>query len=344
MKTYFLVIPLALALVGAGCASPASVTRPITPSPIVSTLEFTSITTQKGHTDRLRNVRVSHSADGTISNPVVITGEARLWYFEAVFPIDLFNTDGQRIEYDQARAKDDWMTEDWVPFEASISFSAQPTNKHTGKIVLRNDNPSGLEEEADAFEIPIRFPSQALTNAQADNAAKIQKFTDDSFGFSFNFPSEWKLADSDGIVFQNLGPYKADGQGDALTVRRMEGSSVTVQDAKFGDTMMYFDENKKRWMIRQPDQKSQSDYTTVEAVPAYKTLSGLPVFSSTGRWKTVIIPLSHKRFLVVNMTGSGWTDGLDPFVKTIRASTDTLKAEDASQAIQAMLDSEKPIK
>jgi len=189
----------------------------------------------------------------------------------------------------------------------------------------------------------VAGPTATTTiNTQTDTVLAMQKFTDESFGFSFTYPAEWKLSGADGIVFHNLGPYKdKDGNGDTMTIRRMEGDSVTVQDAKFGDTMMYFDDQKNTWMIQQPDQNSSNGYTTVKAVPATTTLSGLPVFNSTGRWKTVIIPLSHQRFLVVNMTGSGWTAGLDPFVKTIRMPDQTLKAEDVSAAIQAMLDSEK---
>ncbi len=181
-------------------------------------------------------------------------------------------------------------------------------------------------------------PAPGTTQPVSD---RVQTYTDNSFGFSFSYPTEWKLDTSDGIVFRNLGPYKTENEGDILSVRRMEGSSVKVQDAKFGDTTLYFDENQNQWMVTQPDPAGSSDYTTVRAVPVYTTPSGLPVFNSTGRWKTVIIPLSHKRFLVVNMTGGGWTSGLDPFVKTLREPDDTVKAEDLEIAVTSMLDSEK---
>ncbi len=94
---------------------------------------------------------------GTISSPLVITGEARgNWYFEADFPIVLVDWDGLIIAEAIAQAQDDWMTEDFVPFRATIEFE-QPEFGDRGTLILRKDNPSGLPENDDALEIPIFF-------------------------------------------------------------------------------------------------------------------------------------------------------------------------------------------
>ena len=55
-----------------------------------------------------------------------------------------------------AQAQGEWMTTEYVPFQAEITF-IKPTVKDNGWIILRKDNPSGLPEHDDAFEVPILF-------------------------------------------------------------------------------------------------------------------------------------------------------------------------------------------
>ena len=91
-----------------------------------------------------------------ISSPLVITGEARgFWFFEASFPIKLLDNNRNEIARSVAQAKSDWMTEDFVPFEAVLNFENPQTS--TGFIVFEKDNPSGLIENDDSFELPVRF-------------------------------------------------------------------------------------------------------------------------------------------------------------------------------------------
>src|SRR3989339_1424546 len=60
-----------------------------------------------------------------VQSPLVITGEARgYWFFEASFPIVLTDWDGLIIGQGIAQAKSDWMTADFVPFEATLAFTA----------------------------------------------------------------------------------------------------------------------------------------------------------------------------------------------------------------------------
>ncbi|MFA6307297.1 MAG: Gmad2 immunoglobulin-like domain-containing protein [Patescibacteria group bacterium] len=97
-----------------------------------------------------------HAGD-YISSPLTITGQARgTWFFEASFPIFLVNWDGLIIAQGIAQAKDDWMTEDFVPFEATLEFE-KPSYKNNGALILQKDNPSGLPEYDDALEISILF-------------------------------------------------------------------------------------------------------------------------------------------------------------------------------------------
>lgn len=100
----------------------------------------------------------------TIKSPVVITGEAvGGWYFEASFPVKIVDAEGTTIAEGPAQAQGEWMTPDFVPFEATFSF-ATPKSK-TGTLILHNDNPSGLPENDAELRVPIRFDESAETMA-----------------------------------------------------------------------------------------------------------------------------------------------------------------------------------
>ena len=92
-----------------------------------------------------------------IENPLIVQGEARgYWFFEASFPIVLTDWDGLIIAQGIAQAKEEWMTEDFVQFEAVLEFE-KPEYGNKGNLILQKDNPSGLPENEDALEIPINF-------------------------------------------------------------------------------------------------------------------------------------------------------------------------------------------
>lgn len=109
-------------------------------------------------------IRITSPKPGdVITSPLTIRGEARgNWYFEASFPVSLTNWDGLIIAEHYAQAQGEWMTEEYVPFESTIEFTvpANPTNQDfmkNGYLILKKDNPSGLPEHDDAFEIPVKF-------------------------------------------------------------------------------------------------------------------------------------------------------------------------------------------
>lgn len=95
-------------------------------------------------------------ANSKIQSPLTVTGEARgTWFFEASFPIFVLDEQGNQLGTGIAQAKSDWMTEDYVPFEATVEFQDSTTEK--GTLVLKKDNPSGLPENDDELRIPIKF-------------------------------------------------------------------------------------------------------------------------------------------------------------------------------------------
>lgn len=82
-----------------------------------------------------------------------VVGEARgNWFFEASFPVELLDGNGNVLVQAHADAQGDWMTTAFVPFKADIKIPTSYTGLAT--LVLRKDNPSGLPEH----EASISFP------------------------------------------------------------------------------------------------------------------------------------------------------------------------------------------
>lgn len=92
-----------------------------------------------------------------VSSPLVITGQARgPWFFEASFPVYLTNWDGLIIAEGIATAQGEWMTTEFVPFTATLTFAVDPqVYSKAATLILKKDNPSGLPEHDDALEIPL---------------------------------------------------------------------------------------------------------------------------------------------------------------------------------------------
>jgi hypothetical protein len=92
-----------------------------------------------------------------VSSPLLITGQARgYWFFEASFPILLLDYKGNTLGWCVAQAQDDWMTSDFVPFKATITFATNLQNiGKAGTLVLQKDDPSGLPENDDELSVPV---------------------------------------------------------------------------------------------------------------------------------------------------------------------------------------------
>ncbi|KKS06613.1 MAG: hypothetical protein A2418_00970 [Candidatus Brennerbacteria bacterium RIFOXYC1_FULL_41_11] len=91
-----------------------------------------------------------------ITSPIKISGQARgYWFFEASFPAKIIDENDVILGQGIARAKTDWMVQDFVSFELEIDFIKSSTE--TGYIVFEKDNPSGLPENADDLKWPIKF-------------------------------------------------------------------------------------------------------------------------------------------------------------------------------------------
>ncbi|KKT81251.1 MAG: hypothetical protein A3B99_05145 [Candidatus Yanofskybacteria bacterium RIFCSPHIGHO2_02_FULL_44_12b] len=91
-----------------------------------------------------------------IESPLGISGEARgTWFFEASFPVRLYDANGKEMAVAVAMTSDNWMTTEFVSFSTVLEFSQPETL--TGSLVFQKDNPSGLPELDDEISIPVRF-------------------------------------------------------------------------------------------------------------------------------------------------------------------------------------------
>lgn len=127
---------------------------------MLATLAFES----SGTASLANLIRVDEPNDNDIvRSPLTVEGEARgTWYFEASFPVVLVNWDGLIIAEGIATAEGEWMTEDFVPFTAELTFDdpyqeGDPDFMQNGTLILQRSNPSGLPENDAALEIPVRF-------------------------------------------------------------------------------------------------------------------------------------------------------------------------------------------
>ena len=91
-----------------------------------------------------------------VTSPLEIKGKARGgWFFEASFPVKIVDANNNLLGQWHAEAQDEWMTTDFVPFKAELSFSAPETKM--GFLILSRDNPSGLPENDEEIKIPVVF-------------------------------------------------------------------------------------------------------------------------------------------------------------------------------------------
>lgn len=136
--------------------------EPMTASPSMGVSKYLRVEGTTLKIDKSNLIRLtSPLPNAQISSPVTITGEARgNWYFEASFPVLLTDWDGKILAQGIAQTQSEWMTTDFVPFTATLTFDVADISgqySENGTLILKKDNPSGLPEHDDALEIPVRL-------------------------------------------------------------------------------------------------------------------------------------------------------------------------------------------
>jgi hypothetical protein len=91
-----------------------------------------------------------------VSSPLTVKGEARgTWFFEASFPVELYDANGKKIASGVAMTSENWMSEEFVSYEAKLTFTKPATT--TGYLMLNKDNASDLAENDDFLKVPVKF-------------------------------------------------------------------------------------------------------------------------------------------------------------------------------------------
>ena len=91
-----------------------------------------------------------------VTSPLTVRGRARgPWFFEASFPVYLLDAAGDTLAATPAHADGEWMTTEFVPFTATLTFV--PPAGGSGTLILEKSNASGLPEHDDELRVPVRF-------------------------------------------------------------------------------------------------------------------------------------------------------------------------------------------
>ena len=148
---------LAVIIAGVWFFSPERVHAPVAAIPSISSEKNPNLSPETADTASQMIEVTAPALNATLKSPFTVTGRARgPWYFEASFPIELEKNDSTIIASTHGQAQGEWMTENWVPFTATLTFPAQPAGS-LGKLILKKDNPSGLPEKDMSIVIPVQF-------------------------------------------------------------------------------------------------------------------------------------------------------------------------------------------
>lgn len=90
---------------------------------------------------------------GMVGSTFTVSGKARGgWYFEASFPLEVRDGNGNLLIQMPVQAQGEWMTPEFVPFSETVTIA---NYKGAATLILHKDNPSGLPENDASVSIPI---------------------------------------------------------------------------------------------------------------------------------------------------------------------------------------------
>lgn len=233
-------------------------------------------------------IRVAKPASGAeITSPLEITGEARgTWFFEASFPIRLTDENGKVLGSAVAMAQGDWMTEEFVPFKATLVFD--PKTARAGKIILDKDNPSDMRELDASLEMPVSFPQE--------NMMAVKIFFGNTIGgggeCSAMYPLERRISKTQAVARAAIeqllaGPSSTEKEEDYFTSIN-EGVKLLDINIRSGTASVDFDEQLEKAVggsCRVAAIRSQIN-NTLKQFPTIKQV----VISINGRTEDILQP------------------------------------------------------
>lgn len=100
------------------------------------------------------------SPERGLTSPVRIEGQAvGTWFNEGQFSIELRTDADEVIGTAQAEAEGEWMTEEMVPFSATLAYDNFAVNpgETEGKLIFEKANPSGLPANDESVSMSVYF-------------------------------------------------------------------------------------------------------------------------------------------------------------------------------------------
>lgn len=119
----------------------------LSPAQVAAKIRYTNATAN--------NITVESPQPGAVTGKeFTVVGKARgPWYSEATFPIQVLDKDGKVLASGNAQAQGEWMTEEFVPYKATIKVP--DTYIGAATLVLKKDNPSGLPQNDASVSFPF---------------------------------------------------------------------------------------------------------------------------------------------------------------------------------------------
>lgn len=152
---YLVMLCIAIVSFGAGVWYMGGFVMPEpTPIPIDSMSEPKPLAQATYENADTNMIRVDTPLPGAVvSSTFSVQGSARGgWYFEANFPYEVRDEGGVLLDQGPVTAGGEWMTTEFVPFSFVVTV---PNYSGLATLIIRNDNPSGLPENAASVSIPI---------------------------------------------------------------------------------------------------------------------------------------------------------------------------------------------
>lgn len=217
----------------------------------------------------------------------------------------------------QYRENLDRMNADALRLASSTAQASSTLNAETfaQSRATSTSNNTPLPPNGIVTEYVIKATStRASTTPRTQSLSEL--FVSEELGISFKKDPFWKqTTQGDSIILKQVGP---EGK-DVLFITRFHGGSVTTQDDSYGNVTYFYEAGQKSWMRIDYVGELPSEETIKPEVfvPVRFTKEGKPIFEGTSRAKTLIVALGSDDFVIVNISGTGYTRILDTFITDI---------------------------
>ena len=140
-------------------------------------------------------------------------------------------------------------------------------------------------------------------------------------GISFKVDPYWQVTPKWNTPYPTVRITKVGPRAtDVITMTRFSGTSVSTEDSINGNVMYYYDPKTQLWMTLNYTNSTpiNQSLSATSFTPTSFTVNQKPILKGTTPTKTLIVALNTNDFIIVNISGSGYSSILNEFVKNIR--------------------------